>query len=203
MPTRPVRDADLLRIAGPAAFVVRGQLTRLLFRMGEGRDAAGDEVFTAVYDLLRAQARSAMRKQDRTHTLQPTDLANAAFLKLVKRKSDWNSRAHFLAMAAHAMRSILVDHARTKRRRKRKSTGRAVELDQLLVSFEDHAINVLAVDEAMRRLAVKHERASRVVELRFFGGLEFEDIAELMDVRVRTIERDWNFARAWLHAELS
>lgn len=170
--------------------------------LAEETIATGDE-FALVYDLLRAQARSAMDELAPNHTLQPTDLANAAFLKLIRRKPEWGDQGHFLALAAHAMRSILVDHARTRACHKRSPTGEKVELSSLLVSFDERAMDVLAVDEALDRLAKEDSRAARVVELQFFGGLKLPAIAQLMKIPLRTVELDWRFAKAWLHTELS
>lgn len=203
MPTTAGRFVDRGLVDEAAQLQLRNEVTLLLQRMGEGDEGAATDVFAAIYDALRAQARAAMRSQPRNHTLQPTALANEAFLKLVQQDVDWTSRAHFLGVAAKAMRSILVDHAKTKSRRKRKATGRQVQLDGLVIAFEDRSFELLALDEALVRLAARHERAARVVELRFFGGLEFREVAHLIGMPIRTIERDWVFARAWLHAELS
>ncbi len=171
---------------------------------GEERPAAvSGQLFTTLYDTLRAQARAAMRGQPRSHTLQPTALVNEVFIKLANQGAEWHSRAHFLSVAARAMRAILVDHARNKTRQKRKAAGRRVELDGLLVAFEERSLRLLELDAALGRLAELDDRAARIVELRFFGGLAGPDIAEVMGVPLRTVERDWMYARAWLHAELS
>lgn len=172
--------------------------------MGEDRgEIARDDVFRAVYSMLRTEAKAAMRGQRASHTLQPTALANEAFLKLAQQAStQWTSRAHFLGVAARAMRSILVDHARTKSRAKRKATGTRVKLDATLAEFETRSFDLVVLDEALEKLAKTHERAARIVELRFFGGLRFEEIAEILGVPLRSIEREWQLARAWLHAEL-
>jgi RNA polymerase sigma factor (TIGR02999 family) len=180
-----------------------GDITRLLRRMGKGDRGASDEVFAAVYKILRAQARVAMRGQAKNHTLQPTALANEAFLKLAQQAVPWESRTHLLSVSAQAMRCILVDHARTKSRRKRKTSGQKIELDEVLVAFEDRSFDLIELDDALRRLTQLHARASRVVELRFFGGLKWREISNVIGAPIRTVERDWEFARAWLHAEMS
>jgi RNA polymerase sigma factor (TIGR02999 family) len=176
--------------------------TVLLRRMGSGDSRATTDLFTAVYGTLRVQARRAMRGQRRSHTLQPTALANEAFLKLVKQESAWEGRAHFLCVAAHAMRSILVDHARNKSRRKRKALGARVDIDESLAVFEDRSARIEDLVAALDRLAAHHRRASKVVEMRFFGGMKLQAVSEALGVPLRTIERDWCYARAWLHNEL-
>jgi RNA polymerase sigma factor (TIGR02999 family) len=163
-----------------------------------------DEMFVTLYEMLRRLAREAMRRpRSSTHTLQPTALVNEAYLKLTRRRCDWESRNHFLAAAAKAMRCILVDHARTRTRIKRRPRGYRISLDAALLEYERKRIDVVQLDEALLRLAAVDARAARVVELRCFGGLRVQDIAEILDEPKRTIERDWYFARVWLHAELS
>lgn len=174
----------------------------LLRRMGSGDARATTDLFALVYGTLRAQARSAMRGQPRSHTLQPTALANEAFLKLVSQEVAWEGRSHFLCVAARAMRSVLVDHARTKTRRKRKAVGRRIDLDEHVAAFEERSARLQDLEEALQRLARLDPRASRIVEMRFFGGMQFREIAQALDVPTRTIERDWAYARAWLHGEL-
>jgi RNA polymerase sigma factor (TIGR02999 family) len=165
--------------------------------------AENDELFASLYETLRGLARIAMRPQSSAHTLQPTALVNEAFLKLMRRRKGWTSRAHFLSTAAVAMRCILVDHARTRSRIKRHARGHRISLDAAMLSFKRRQIDVLALDDALRRLAEHDPRAARVVELRCFGGLPVRDVSEILDVPVRTVERDWHWARIWLHAELS
>jgi RNA polymerase sigma-70 factor (ECF subfamily) len=176
--------------------------TVLLRRMGSGDAHATTDLFTLVYGTLRAQARSAMRGQPRSHTLQPTALANEVFLKLANQRVAWEGRSHFLCVAAQAMRSVLVDHAKGKGRRKRKAAGRRINLDEHVAAFESRSAHLLDLDEALQRLAQDDPRASQIVEMRFFGGMQFREIAEKLDVPQRTVERDWTYARTWLHAEL-
>ena len=145
-----------------------------------------------------------MQREAAGHTLQPTELVHEAFLKLVdKTLVDWCGRTHFYAVGAQAMRRILVDHARRKKAAKRGGRAPKISLtaDQPLTlnSSED----VIAVDEALTRLATVNERHARVVELRFFGGLKVDEVAEAMNVAKRTVEADWTVARAWLRRELT
>jgi RNA polymerase sigma factor (TIGR02999 family) len=182
---------------------LRGDITLLLHRMGEGDGRAADELFSAVYADLRRRAKGVMRNRSRGNTLQPTALVHEAFLKLVEYETDWKSRAHFLGVAAKAMQRILVDHARSRSRRKRRTAGRKIELDDLVVAFEERAIDLERLDAAMKRLATRKPRAAEVVRLRFFGGLQWREIAEVVGAQKRAVERDWEYARAWLHAELT
>jgi RNA polymerase sigma factor (TIGR02999 family) len=200
----PLVRRETARVAAgrPDWWITRDDITLLLRRMRDGEGDASKRLFEAVYDALRWQARGAMRGRRNGNTLQPTALAHEAFLKLVDCEKDWESRAHFLGTAARIMRHILVDHARTRSRQKRTATGRRVDLDDVVVSFEDRALNLVGLDTALRRLAKKHSRAARVVELRFFGGLEWRDVAESVGEQLRTVERDWTYAKTWLQAEL-
>jgi RNA polymerase sigma factor (TIGR02999 family) len=184
-----------------------GDITLLLRRMERGDSSAAAEVFTTLYDALRAQARATVRTQSRSrsrsHTLQPTELVNEVFLKLVRPGIAPEDRTHFLAVAASAMRCVLVDRVRTRLRQKRSPAGRRVELDDLVFSFEERSVHLIDLDEALQRFAEENPRAARIVEMRFFGGLDLPDIARILRVNVRTAERDWRYARAWLHAELA
>jgi RNA polymerase sigma factor (TIGR02999 family) len=184
----------------------RVELTRVFLRAIEGQGVSSAEAFATVYDALRDQARAAMQEMERSHSLQPTDLAHAAFLKLARQDRGWPGRERFLATSSRAMRSILVDHAKRRSRLKRTATGTKADLDKihaLLVAFDERVTDILAVDDALSRLQVRHPRAAQVVELRFFGGLEVVEIASSMKIPVRTVERDWEFAKAWLHARLA
>lgn len=184
-----------------------GDITLLLRRMDEGDPSAADALFTSLYDALRAQARAAVgprsRSGSRSSTIQPTDLVNEVYMKLVRQRTTPVDRSHFFAVAAHAMRSILVDHVKSRGRRKRRATGRRVELQDLAVEFEERAVDLLDLDAALRRLAEHSERSAQIVELRFFAGLDLPAIARTLGVHVRTVKRDWQYARAWLHAELA
>lgn len=163
----------------------------------------GDGSWAEVYAELRSLAASYMRR-DALHTLQPTALVNEAFLKLGVNPAV-SDRAHFMATAATAMRHILVDHARTKKREKRGGAAAraAVTLDRLVDGDATSAFDVLVVEEALQRLAAADARQAKIVELRVFGGLEVEEVAAVLHVSARTVKSDWQFARAWLQRELA
>jgi RNA polymerase sigma-70 factor (ECF subfamily) len=179
----------------------RTQLTRLLADASRGDATAFDRVFPMVYaellDLARRQMRGAA-----AHTLQPTALVNEAWLRLAASGGTIRDRSHFWAVAATAMRQILVDHARRKRRAKRGGGRDRVDLDAVDVSTEDAGVDVLALDEALTRLATLEPRLARTVELRYFGGLSVEEAADVLGVGSATVKRDWSLARAWLKREL-
>jgi RNA polymerase sigma factor (TIGR02999 family) len=155
-----------------------------------------------VYRDLRRIAGRFMQGERRGHTLQATALANEAYLRLVnQREANWHNRAHFFGVAAGLMRRILVDHAR--RVHARVIGGHRVDLDETMVISEARSAELLALDEALTRLAALDPRQSRVVEMRFFAGLGEEEVAEALGVNVRTVKRDWQFAKAWLYGEMS
>jgi RNA polymerase sigma-70 factor, ECF subfamily len=180
-----------------------GDVTRLLHELTAGRAGAIDDLMPLVYGELRRIAERHMRREGVGHTLQPTALVNEAYLKLVDQtRARWESRTHFLCVASAAMRRILVDHARGRLRQKRGAEFRRVDIDDVLehvASFDD---DVLELHEALDRLAALDERQARVVELRFFGGLSVEEVAEALDVSKRTVEGEWTHAKAWLGHEL-
>ena len=181
-------------------------VTRLLLELSEGRGAATDELLPLVYDELRGLARRHLAAERVDHTLQATALVHEAFLRLVDQdRVQWRNRAHFLAVGATAMRRILVDHARARGRLKRGGGGdrRRLSLDEALglAAVEDRT-DLLALDEALTRLAAEHPDKVRVVEMRFFGGLSTEETAAVLGVTTRTVERHWQFARAWLFRAL-
>lgn len=162
-----------------------------------------ERLLPAVYDELRSLAERHLRNERRDHTLQPTALANEAYLKLARQNSSqWQDRIHFFAAAGQAIRRILVDHARGRRRRKR--AGRRVQLDLEHVVFhpDGDAEDFIALDKAINKLLAESPRKARVVELRFFSGLTAEESAAILGVTTRTVERDWRYARAWLFREL-
>ena len=176
--------------------------TQLLTRIADGDQLAVDRLLPSVYEELRARAGALLAEERPDHTLSATALVHEAYLKLIdQRAARWQDRAHFCAIAAQAMRRILVDHARTRKRIKR-GAGRRASLDtELLVAFEQ-ATDLLALDQAMRRLAAVNGIASRVVELRYFGGLTIKETAAVLDVSDSTVEREWRYARAWLYRTL-
>ncbi len=178
------------------------EVTLLLQRLGEGDAQVANELARLVYDELHRIADRAMRSERSDHTLQPTLLVNEAFVRLTgQSQARWQNRAQFYAVAAGAIRRILVDHARARGRRKR-DMGLRVTLDHSIAAVADQALDVLALDEALSKLEVVAARQAQVVELRYFGGLEIEAIATALDVSPATVKRDWTFARAFLLCEL-
>ena len=174
-------------------------ITRLLLAWGAGDKAALDELMPLVYAELRKLARGFMRHQRPDHTLQTTALVNEAYLRLVNLKQmQWQNRAHFFAMGARLMRRILVDFARSRGYQKRGGAAKQVSFTEALEVAEGQATDVVALNDALEALADVDERKSRVVELRFFGGLSLEETAEVLSVSRETVKRDWQFAKMWL-----
>jgi len=180
-------------------------VTDLLQAWASGDQAALDELLPLVYDDLRRQARRYMRAQPAGHTLQTTALVHEAYLRLVGQSSvEWKGRAHFFGVASKAMRSILVDHARARNAAKRGGSARAITLDDAGgIAGPQASVDVLALDEALGRLAELDARKSRLVELRYFGGLGIDEAAAVLGVSPATVKREWTTARAWLRRELS
>jgi RNA polymerase sigma factor (TIGR02999 family) len=174
---------------------------------GAGDFGSSEELFTLVYDELRFIARRLFAKEKPGHTLQPTALVNEAYLKLADQKrAHWNSRTHFLAVGAHAMRRLLIDHARKRGAAKRGSSPAKVGLFEILESRSDLELDVdqvLMVNEALEKLALFDDRQALIVTLRFFGGLTVEEVAEVVGVSPRTVALDWRHAKAWLQVEIS
>jgi len=188
----------------PASTHPEHSISHLLFEASHGNRDAEALLMTQVYAELRRLARKYMRAERVNHTLQPTALVNEAYLRLMGEPgASWEDRAHFFAAAAQLMRHILVDHARARIASKRGGVQHQVTLDEALLSAEDRSIDVLALHEALEKLAKLDERQARVVELHFFGGLTFGEIAYVLDAAERTVKRDWSMARAWLKLELS
>ena len=183
--------------------VPSSEVTQLLVAWGRGEEAALEQLAPLVDAELRRIARHYIRKERAGHTLEPTALVNEAYLRLIEWKSvDWQSRAHFFAVAAKMMRRILVTHALRRRRREPGATC-FITLSHAPHASEERATDVIALDQALLKLARFDERKSRLVEMRFFGGLNEEETAEAMQSSVRTIQREWSIARAWLFRELS
>lgn len=167
---------------------------------GDSGERSQEETWvSAAYGELHRIAKQMLAAERAGHTLQPTALVNEAWLRL-KEQSDWNDRFHFVATAARSMRRILVDHARTKNRIKRGEGWDRVELDTKLIAgeLETSELDMLALDEALTQLEGLNERQARIVELRFFGGLDVEEVAQTLGISAPTVARDWRFARAWL-----
>ena len=180
-----------------------GEVTQLLVAASNGDRQALDEMLPLVYAELRRLAGGYLRDERGDHTLQPTALVHEAYLRLVNQRSvDWKNRAHFMGVAAQMMRRILVNHAEGKKAEKRGGGAEKITLDHAVGAFEERDLDVLAVDLALARLATIDERKARIIELRFFAGLTTPEIAEVLGISTATIERDYTFARAWLHREL-
>ena len=181
-----------------------GTVTAILAEVREGSDQARDHLFRVIYGELRRIASAQMRGQPDGHTLQPTALVHEAYLKLMGgATAEWKDRTHFLATAARAMRSILVDHARTRQRLKRSGGRQRVPLHADFEAESSPELDILAIHEALKRLEEVSPERARVVELRFFGGLSNEETARVLGVTDRTVYRMWQFARAWLHREIT
>lgn len=179
-------------------------VTAVLAQLRAGDAQAADKLLPLVYEELRRLAARYMRAESEGHTLQPTALVHEAYLRLVNQAdASWQNRAHFFAVAAQAMRNILVDHARGLRAAKRGGGGHKLPLNEAAdVAFE-RGEYVVALDEALSRLAAFDPQQGRVVELRFFGGLTIEETAEVLGISPKTVQRDWLMARAWLHREVT
>jgi RNA polymerase sigma-70 factor (ECF subfamily) len=173
----------------------RPDVTRLLKEWSNGQRDVLDQLFALIYDELRGLARSHLRRESRHHTLQPTELVHEAFGRLVAQKVSWQNRGHFYGIAAKCMRRILVDYARKKRAAKRPTSGAAVELDDGLVAESNSLDRMVAVDEALERLAAVNPRQAQVVELKYFAGLSIEEIAQVAGVSPATVKRDWEEAK--------
>jgi RNA polymerase sigma-70 factor (ECF subfamily) len=162
-----------------------------------------DSLLPLVYKELRRLAAGYLRREKPGQTLQPTALVHEAYLRLMKDRPDrWQNRAHFCAIAAHSMRQILIERARARGAAKRGGGGPRVTLDEALLASEDRSIDLLALDEALERLAALDPEQARLVELRFFGGLTVEETAEAMSISPATVKRHWTIAKAWLTREL-
>jgi RNA polymerase sigma factor (TIGR02999 family) len=180
-----------------------GAVTELLRAWGDGDDGALERLTPLVEAELRRLARGYMRRERRDHTLQTTALVNEAFLRLTDaRRVRWQDRAHFLGISARLMRRVLVDHARSRGYRKRGGGAQRVALNEGLVISPEPALDIVALDHALEALAAVDARKSRMVELRFFGGLSVEETAEVLHVSPDTVKRDWRLAKLWLLREL-
>lgn len=178
-------------------------ITSLLIDWRQGNQDALDQLFARVYDELKEIAHLHLRRERADHTLNTTALVHEVYLKLVDvQRIDWQDRQHFFAVAASAMRRILVSYARQHKAQKRGGGEAPLSLDEGLIAASERADELVALDEALSRLALLNERLARVVELRFFGGLTIDDAAAVMDVSRNTLKRDWQKARAWLYHEL-
>lgn len=180
-------------------------VTVILRHATDGDRSAADELLPLVYDELRRLAQHHLQSERPDHTLQATALVHEAYLRLVDQtRTEWKNRAHFFAVAAQAIRRILIDHARSKGRVKRGGGAQKLSLEDVpTLAANDSYTDLLALDDALEALAAEHARPARVVEMRFYAGLTTREVAEVLGVSTRTIEGDWQFARAWLYDVLS
>ena len=175
-------------------------LTQLLLDWSDGDKAALDKLMPLVYQELRRLASYYMRRERAGHTLQTTALVNEAYLRLIDyRRMSWQNRAHFFAVAAQAMRRILVEHARARKVNKRGGGGQKVSLDEAVVVSAEQASELIALDDALSSLESLDPRKARIVELRYIGGLSIEEAAEVLGISAATVQREWRAAKAWLY----
>src|SRR5437773_12065621 len=178
------------------------RVTQLLQQWSRGDDAAVVELTPLVYEELRRLAHHYMEGQRPNHTLQTTALVNEAYLRLADQTNpNWQSRAHFFAVAARAMRQILVSYARSTRAQKRGGDGARIELDEAVILSPEQSKEIVDLHEALERLCALDSRKGQVVELKYFGGLNYDEIAEVLKVSPVTVRRDWDFAKLWLYTE--
>ena len=180
-------------------------VTQLLLKWSQGDQGAIDELLPMVYRELHKIAHRYLNKERGEHTLQTTALVHEAYIKLIDQtRVQWQNRAHFFGIAAQAMRRILVDYARTRKREKRGGDDVKLQLDEAAgVSTGEKSIDLVALDEALTRLSKFDERQAKVVELRYFSGMTEEETAEVLSISPATVRRDWNMAKAWLHSQLT
>ena len=187
--------------------ISKKQITAMLRAWGAGGEQASDELIEAVYGELRRQARFQLRRERPNHTLDTSALINEAYLKLAEQRSvKWKDRNHFFALASKLMRRVLVDHARTRHRLKRGGQCAPANLDEALAVADrsnENNIDVIALDQALTRLASLDEQQVKIVELRYFGGLEVTEAAQVLGISTATVKRDWAIAKAWLKQELT
>jgi RNA polymerase sigma factor (TIGR02999 family) len=184
---------------------VRPNITEMLRQWSGGKTEVMDDLLPLIYEELRRRAAAYLRRERPNHTLQPTALVHEAYLRLIDQRQDnWASRDHFFAIAAQAMRRILVDHARGRHRQKRGGSNEDLPLeDALLAAADESNVDLIALDEAMKRLAKLDPQQERIVELRYFGGLSLDEAANALSISRATAARDWQVAKAWLHREMT
>ena len=186
-----------------AASVSQQRVTDLLVQWSQGDDAALAELTPLVYDELRRVAHHYLKGQRRNHTLQTTALVNEAYLRLADQTNPrWQDRAHFFAVAARAMRQILVDYARSQRSQKRGGGALKMDLDEAALVSPEESKEIVELHEALEQLSALDSRKAQIVELKYFGGLNYEEIAEVLKISRITVRRDWEFAKVWLYTEL-
>ncbi|MCW9708499.1 sigma-70 family RNA polymerase sigma factor [Fodinibius salsisoli] len=179
-------------------------MTQLLLEAGSGDKEAMDALYPHVYNQLRDIAKAQLSKERSGHTIQKTALVHEVYLKLIDQtRVDWQGRTHFYAIASRAMRQILIDYARKRNAQKRGGNQEPLPFDEEKIALDNHTEQLLELNDLIDKLAEFDERKSRVVEMRFFGGMTIREIAELLDVSTRTIDRDWLKARGWIYQELT
>ena len=179
-------------------------VTLLLNQSADGDGVAMEQLLPIVYDELRGVAAKFLRRERSNHTLQPTALVHEAYIRLVNWETvSWQNRAHFFSVAAQVMRNILVDSARRKKAEIRGGNFEQITLDEKIGFSQMSEVDLLDLDDALKELANLNERQSRIVELRFFGGLTIEETAEILQISDMTVKRDWNFSKAWLFEKLN
>lgn len=200
----PISMSGNERIPPPGVSSGPLDVTRLLLDWREGRDDALDELMPIVYAELRRLASRALRGESEGHTLRTTALVHEAYVRLVGASVDWESSSHFMRVASRAMRRVLVDHARKRRSEKRGGGNVAFDLDTLegVLPAGSRPDDVLALDEALERLITLEERKGRAVELHYFGGLSYDEVADALGISPATVHRDLRMARAWLYKEM-
>lgn len=183
--------------------VKRNDITAMLNQYAAGNQVVLNELFPAIYDELRRLAASKMRQERAGHTLQPTALVNEVYLRLINQHSvDWHNRAHFFGLAAEMMRRILVNYAVERQAQKRGSGETALALDEALAFASDRSIDVIELNDALSRLSAFAPRQAKVIEMRFFGGLNIEETAAVLNISPETVKRDWRAGKAWLFSSL-
>ncbi|AKS42490.1 sigma-70 family RNA polymerase sigma factor [Wenzhouxiangella marina] len=188
-----------MTLGGPAD---SSEITQLLRHWSQGDERARDQLLARVYDRLHQLADQQFRRERGNHTLQPTALVHEAFISLDSVDIEWQGRDHFYALVAQVMRRLLVDHARSRARQKRGGGQIQIELEDCDASTPAPSTDLLALDEALTRLAERSERIARALELCYFGGLTQDAVARILDISRRTVDRDLKLGRAWLRAEL-
>jgi RNA polymerase sigma factor (TIGR02999 family) len=182
----------------------QSNVTQILRDWNEGDADAPAQLMPLVYEELRRRAADCLRRERRDHTLQPTALVHEAYVKLVEQnRAQWKDRAHFCSVAAQLMRRILVKYAEAHNADKRGGQLQKIYLDETRELAQERAPDLLALDDALKSLAVSHPRESEIVELKFFGGLNAKEIGEVLNVSTKTVLRDWQFAKAWLNRQLA
>jgi len=199
---RNISDFIDARIQTRMKTLTSDNLTALLVEWREGDEAALNRLMPLVYDQLRRIAHRYVQRERDGHTLQTSALINEAYLRLADQEVAWQNRSHFFAVTARVMRHILIDHARRRRYAKHGGEARQVPIEEASAMSLERAAELIALEEALDELAKLDQRKSRVVELRYFGGLSLEETAEVLDISLMTVRRDWRAAKAWLYRQL-